>query len=183
MYGWIDSASSRTLPSVPPTTPADTDAAGPACGAALTGFRSCLLTAASTVPESDKEAAVARCLAVARGVLGSSCLASALDVARERRERRRKGGGGDDAPDDEPPTACRAAIEAASGTAAGMEALLASGRVALTLAVAMQVFQEFNATGDPAVLGYLFLGHDVSLGSPDNCKGACVKLGGGTRLF
>lgn len=114
---------------------------------------------------------MARCLAVARGGLGSSCLAPALDAVRERRERRRQGGG-DDAPDDEPPTACRAAIEAASGTAAGMEALLASGRVALTLAVTMQVFQEFNATGDPAVLGYLFLGHDVSLGSPDNCKGA-----------
>ncbi len=103
---------------------------------------------------------MARCLAVAGGGLGSSCLAPALLASRRRQ----------DANGDEEPSACRAAIEAAAGTAKGLEALLASGRVALTLAVASQAFQEFNATGDASGLGYLFMGHDTSLGSPDNCK-------------
>jgi hypothetical protein len=115
---------------------------------------------------------VARCLAIAGGGVGASCLPPALLQRGTKDDGPSASVNHSKASDEEgeEPSACRAAIEAAAGTAKGLEALLASGRVALTLAVASQVFQEFNATGDASGLGFLFLGHDTSLGSPDNCK-------------
>ena len=73
-----------------------------------------------------------------------------------------------DPPSDDSSSACRAALEAATQTVAGAEAVLASGRVALVFGVMGKLFAEFNETGVPPM--YLFSGHVQSYGDADACK-------------
>lgn len=65
-------------------------------------------------------------------------------------------------------SACRAALEAASQTVAGAEAVLASGRAALTLGLVGKLLVNMNETGLPPM--FLFTGHLQSLGDADACK-------------
>ena len=106
------------------------------------GFRACL----------QQHGASAQAIARTIGNSGSS------SASRWRR----------DPTSDDSSSACRAALETATQTVAGAEAVLASGRVALVFGVLGKLFNQFNETG--VLPSYLFSGHVQSYGDADACK-------------
>jgi len=76
--------------------------------------------------------------------------------------------GGLGARDKNSTSACGQALEAASQSLKGAEAVLASGRVALVFTVLSKLFQQLNETGVPP--SYLIGGHVQSFGDVDACK-------------